>query len=125
MIRLGGHDDATLASVMLGDTKCQVICLRPRAREHRMSCLTDAPTTCSKQLFGVGEDAFMKIARMRAKFLHLPMYSVRDAHVSVANGTDIVVRVQVFISLVVVQQDATAVADLNRLPVEHSVGGAK
>ena len=78
-----------------------------------------------EELLRVVEDGFLDVAGVGVQRLHLLVDSRDDPRVGVADRGDVVVNVEVVISVAVKQRDALAANDFKRGVVEEPVSGSE
>ena len=122
VVRAGGDDDALLSRRIFRDAHGEVIGFRTRAREHDVAKLGGKR---GKELLRVIEDGFLDVTGVGVQRLHLFVDSRYDTRVGVTDRGNVVVNVEILISVPVEQRDALATYYLHRGVIEEPVTGSE
>ena len=118
VIGVCGHDESGAAGAGSRDAQSEVVGLAAGAGEHDV---TDLGRKGAEQFFREVEHGLMQVARMRVEHGGLPRNRLHDLRVAVPDGCDVVVGVQIAVAGGVVEPDAFAADELDRLVVEQPV----
>ena len=122
MVGLAGHDHAFAASVGLCYANGQIVGFGTSALEH------DAVKFVrhgGEDIFRIMQDVLMQVARVGVEHRSLLGKCIHHARVTVADGCDIVVHVQVFLAVGIPKMRATALHQMHWIAVEQTVGRTK
>jgi hypothetical protein len=122
VVRAGGDDDALVSGGVFCHAHGEVVGFGSGAGEHDMA---QFGREGGEELLGVIEDGFLDVTGVGVQGLHLFVDSCNDLRVGVADRRDVVVNVEVLISLPVKERHSLATDDFDRGVVKEPVTGSE
>jgi len=124
VVGLGRDDDPLVSAAVLGYSRRQVVGLRAGAGHHQVPVARCAAEG-GQQLLGVSEDSFLQISGVGAQRGHLAVHGLDNGGVGMANGDDVVVRIEELVAVSVPEPASLAPDEVDGFLVEQAVGRAQ
>ena len=114
-----------LACVIARDAQGEIVGFRAGAGEHRASGPPQFATEGIDQGFGVIQQGFLHVTRVGAEDFELLLDRFNDTRMRVTQRYHVVVGVEIFVAMLVIEEDALGARNLDRRLVEEPIGRAK